>query len=65
MAAHELGAESYAIKAVWAAAPEGRGEKYGRKECAWQRAKLPPEIRSLVLDGQQLRNDICWSVFDC
>jgi retinol dehydrogenase-14 len=23
------------------------------------------EIRELVLDDQRLRNDICWSVFDC
>ena len=22
-------------------------------------------IRELVLDDQRLRNDICWSVFDC
>lgn len=27
--------------------------------------KLPEPIRELVIDDQQLRNDICWSVFDC
>jgi hypothetical protein len=27
--------------------------------------QLPEAIRELVLDDQRLRNDICWSVFDC
>jgi len=27
--------------------------------------QLPDAIRELVLDDQRLRNDICWSVFDC
>ena len=48
-----------------AAAPEGAGERAGRLECGWQRAQLPEAIRALVLDDQRLRNDICWSVFDC
>jgi hypothetical protein len=65
VAAHELGAAAYAIKAVRAAAPEGEGESAGRAECGWQRAQLPEAIRALVLDDQRLRNDICWSVFDC
>lgn len=65
VAAHELGAAAYAIKAVRAAAPEGEREEAGRLECQWQRAQLPTEIRELVLDDQRLRNQICWSVFDC
>ena len=65
VAAHELGAAAYAIKAVRAAAPKGEGESAGRRECAWQREQLPDAIRELVLDDQRLRNDICWSVFDC
>ncbi|MEU4816796.1 putative immunity protein [Micromonospora aurantiaca] len=65
VAAHELGAAAYAIKAVRAAAPAGLGEAAGRDECRWQRDQLPAEIRDLVLDDQRLRNDICWSVFDC
>ena len=65
VAAHELGAAAYAIKAVRAAAPEGEGERAGRLECRWQRDQLPEAIRELVLDDQRLRNDICWSVFDC
>jgi hypothetical protein len=65
VAAHELGAAAYAIKAARAAAPEGAGESSGRRECRWQRDQLPEAIRALVLDDQRLRNDICWSVFDC
>ena len=63
VAAHELGAAAYAIKAARAAAPDGAGA--GRLECRWQRDQLPEAIRELVLDDQRLRNDICWSVFDC
>ncbi len=65
VAAHELGAAAYAIKAVRAAAPKGESESAGRRECQWQREQLPEAIRDLVLDDQRLRNDICWSVFDC
>ena len=64
VAAHELGAAAYAIKAARAAAPEGKGEAAGRLECRWQREQLPASIRELVLDDQRLRNEICWSVFD-
>ena len=65
VAAHELGAAAYAIKAARAAAPEGKREIAGRLECQWQHDQLPDAIRELVLDDQRLRNDICWSVFDC
>lgn len=65
VAAHELGAAAYAIKAVRAAAPEGEGERAGQLECCWQRQQLPETIRELVLEDQRLRNEICWSVFDC
>lgn len=65
VAAHELGAAAYAIKAVRAAAPDSEGERLGRLECRWQRDQLPKGIRTLVLDDQRLRNEICWLVFDC
>jgi hypothetical protein len=65
VAAHELGAAAYAIKAVRAAAPKEDSERAGRLECRWQRDQLPEAIRELVLDDQRKRNDICWSVFDC
>lgn len=65
VAAHELGAAAYAIKAARAAALDGRAEEAGRLECEWQRAQLSSEIRDLVLDDQKLRNEICWFVFDC
>jgi hypothetical protein len=64
VAAHELGAAAYAIRAVRAAA-EADGENAGRRECEWQRAQLPDEIRELVLDDERLRNELCWFVFDC
>lgn len=65
VAAHELGAAAYAIKAARAAASGSAGESAGRAECRWQREQLPDAIRELVLEDQQLRNEICWSVFDC
>jgi hypothetical protein len=65
VAAHELGAAAYAIKAARAAAAADQRERAGREECRWQRERLPDAIRDLVLDDQRLRNEICWSVFDC
>lgn len=65
VAAHELGAAAYAIKAARATAPPGEEARAGRCECQWQRDQLPAAIRDLVRDDQRLRNDICWSVFDC
>ena len=65
VAAHELGAAAYAIKAARAAASDGAGERAGRLECEWQRGRLPQAIRELVLDDERLRNELCWSVFDC
>jgi hypothetical protein len=70
VAAHELGAAAYAIKAARVAAPAGETDSAdstdsaGRLECRWQREQLPDAIRELVLDDQRLRNEICWSVFD-
>jgi hypothetical protein len=64
VAAHELGAAAYAIKAARAADP-GNAERAGLRECRWQREQLPEAIRELVLDDQRLRNAICWSVFEC
>ncbi|HEX5563271.1 MAG TPA: hypothetical protein VFX52_16670 [Nocardioidaceae bacterium] len=64
VAAHDLGAAAYAIKAARAAAPHGEGEAARRLECQWQRDQLPSAIRALVLEDQSSRNDICWSVFD-
>ena len=65
VAAHDLGAAAYAIKAVRAAAPEEEAVAAGRRECQWQRDQLPAAVRELVLDDQQRRNELCWSVFDC
>ena len=65
VAAHELGAAAYAIKAARAAANEDERVEAGRLECRWQRARLPDPIRELVLDDQRLRNELCWFAFDC
>ncbi len=65
VAAHELGAAAYAVRAARAAAPEGQRHEGGRRECRWQRAQLPSEVRDLVLDDQRLRNHLCWFAFDC
>jgi hypothetical protein len=60
VAAHELGAAAYAIRAA-----KDQSEEAARAECHWQRNQLPAAIRDLVLDDQRLRNEICWLVFDC
>jgi hypothetical protein len=65
VAAHELGAAAYAIKAVWAASSEPERDDAGCRECTWQREQLPDQIRELVLDDQRLRNELCWFAFDC
>src|ERR671931_283056 len=62
VAAHELGAAAYGIRAARAAASDGERDAAGRRECQWQRAQLPSQIRELVLDDQRLRNDKCWFV---
>jgi hypothetical protein len=64
VAAHELGAAAYAIKAVRAYAQAGEGEHAWRLECRWHCDQLPGVIRALVLDYQRLRPAICWLVFD-
>jgi hypothetical protein len=63
VAEHDLGAAAYAIKAVRAS---GGGDDLaaGRLERDWQRGRLHPDIRSLVLEDQARRNAICWSVFE-
>jgi hypothetical protein len=60
VAEHDLGAAAYAIKAVRAAS----GIDAGRRECAWQRERIPAAVRALVLEDQERRNSICWSVFE-
>jgi hypothetical protein len=64
VAAHELGAAAYAIRAVVAAVPGSEGNAARLAERDWQRAQLPEKIRELVLDDQRLRSPICWNVFD-
>lgn len=63
VAAHELGAAAYAIRAVMAASSKDKKETSRRQECQWQRDRLPEKIYNLVMDDERLRNDICWFVF--
>jgi len=63
VAAHDLGAAAYAIRAVRAASPADGAEDVRRRERDWQRERIPAELRDLVLDDQRARNDLCWQVF--
>ncbi|MCD2440774.1 hypothetical protein LQ757_00635 [Agromyces sp. SYSU K20354] len=64
VAAHDLGAAAYAIRAAAASAPEGETESARVRERDWQRERIPAEVRDLVLDDQRRRSGICWNAFD-
>ena len=64
VAAHDLGAAAYAIRAVFASAFASEAESARVQERDWQRERIPTEVRELVLDDQQRRSAICWNVFD-
>ena len=64
VAAHDLGAAAYAIRAASACVPAGEAARALAGERDWQRAHLSGAIRELVLDDQQRRSAICWHVFD-
>ena len=64
VAAHDLGAAAYAIRATGAGVPADEAARAGAGEREWQRAHLPAAVRELVLDDQQRRSAICWHVFD-
>lgn len=63
VAAHELGAAAYAIRAAMESVPKADQEAARARECQWQRERLPEKIRELVLEDQRLRNELCWHVF--
>ncbi len=65
VAAHELGAAAYAIRAIRDSVHDNKKDEAAREECEWQRDQLPENIRDLVLDDQKLRNELCWNVFSC
>jgi hypothetical protein len=64
VAAHDLGAAAYAIRAASACLPADDAARAQAREREWQRACLPGAVRELVLDDQQRRSAICWHVFD-
>ena len=63
VAAHDLGAAAYAIRAAQAASTPDLAEVSRLRERDWQREQLPRPVRALVLDDQRRRNDICWFAF--
>ena len=64
VAAHDLGAAAYAIRAVGASVAADDAARARAKEREWQRERIPADVRDLVLEDQQLRSAICWHVFD-
>ena len=64
VAAHDLGAAAYAIKAAGTSVPPGEADIARAREREWQRAQLPAAVRDLVLEDQQNRSAICWHAFD-
>ncbi|MBS2553572.1 hypothetical protein KGQ19_42645 [Catenulispora sp. NL8] len=67
VAAHDLGAAAYGIRAAVAAATAAAAddaESARSAERDWQRERIPAELRELVLDDQRRRSPICWNVFD-
>ncbi len=66
VAAHKLGAAAYAIDSM---PPRRPRDRRVRAPASWSavgsREQLPVAVRELVLEDQRLRNEICWSVFDC
>ena len=62
VAAHELGAAAYAIRAAGAAAGDAATARATERE--WQWEQLPAAVRELVLDDQRRRSAICWHAFD-
>jgi len=64
VAAHDLGAAAYAIRAAGACVPAEDAARARVEERRWQRVHLPAAVRELVLDDQQRRSAICWHAFD-
>jgi hypothetical protein len=65
VAAHDLGAAAYAIRAAAAvASTRDEAEAARVAERDWQRERIPAAVRELVLDDQRRRSAICWNVFD-
>ena len=55
MADHELGAATYAIRAVIKSVSKMDAIRVAELECRWQQAKLPETIRELVYLGHVTR----------
>ncbi|HEY3337931.1 MAG TPA: hypothetical protein VGK18_05475 [Propionicimonas sp.] len=63
VAAHDLGAAAYAIRAAGASVGPDEAPQARAAERQWQRDRIPAELRDLVLEDQRARSAICWNVF--
>jgi hypothetical protein len=63
VAAHDLGAAAYAIRAAQAASTPDQAGAERLRERDWQRERIPLQLRSLVFEDQRQRDDICWYAF--
>lgn len=63
VAAHDLGAAAYAIRAAGACVAADDAARARADERQWQQERIPEAVRDLVLDDQQRRSAICWHVF--
>jgi len=64
VAAHDLGAAAYAIRAAGASVAPHAAGRARAAEREWQRDRIPAGLRELVLEDQRARSPICWNVFD-
>lgn len=64
VAAHDLGAAAYAIRAATASVAAADADAARIRERDWQRDRIPDAVRELVLHDERLRSAICWNVFD-
>jgi hypothetical protein len=64
VAAHDLGAAAYAIRATGAGVPSDDAAQARAREREWQLAHHPAAERELVLDYQQRRSANCWHDYE-
>ncbi|OUE10289.1 hypothetical protein CMsap09_15180 [Clavibacter michiganensis] len=63
VAAHDLGAAAYAIRAATSAASPPERDAARDAERTWQRERIPAHLRDAVLADQRSRSAICQGVF--
>jgi hypothetical protein len=61
---HGLGAAAYAIRSIMEENGKDSKVEKAREEWIWQVSKLPMEIKDLVIEDAERRNELCWNVFN-